>query len=711
MRIACESHHRKAGAGRRRLDRRGSGRGVRSGRSIRPGGASPGGSTSPASGAGRPPGPWSSATSARRRSTRRPCAGCSPSATTPPWRRRGCTPSSARRSTSCSSSRASRWSSRPPWPCSPPSSWGTTSELRVEPETVEVGQEEVDRVLNRLREGQAQWIPVEDRGLEMGDQAIADLTVELPAGGGPSGAQDRAQGQRGHPGRERLPGGLRPRAARRPPGRDAHLLPDLGHPPLAGGRPRRTAARGGRGGRRGGGGRASGGDGGGEGEGAAARGARKARAGAARRWPHHHLHRHGQGRQAQAAPRAGRRLRQVPRRPRHPRRPDGHRARPAGRGGPALGPRGRPRTGWSTRPSSRPRFEVPERLVEAETDALAQERSQTLTNQGLTVERYLSPGRAQRGGLAGGAAPAGGAPDQGPGAAGRGGRAGGARASPRTRSRTRSSARRRATAQQADEVRRALMTQDSRRRIASSLRRHKAIERLVAIAGGYPAARRTARREAPGRRAGGAGRRRSRTSVTVRADGRRGRRAPAPDSAEAPAATAESTAETTPPAAPETAEACRDAPTSGHAAETAGQAPAPATAQEAGGHTPWGSSRTSSRPPPAASAGMDIYSRLLLDRIIFVGTPIDDQIANTIVAQLILLKSEDPDKDISMYINSPGRGDPRRAGHLRHDAVRHPDQQVQDRDDLLRAWPPASPPSCWPAAPRGAATPCPTPPC
>ena len=43
-----------------------------------------------------------------------------------------------------------------------------------------MGQEDVDRVLNRLREGQAQWIPVEDRGLEMGDQAIADLTVTFP---------------------------------------------------------------------------------------------------------------------------------------------------------------------------------------------------------------------------------------------------------------------------------------------------------------------------------------------------------------------------------------------------------------------------------------------------------------------------------------------------------------------------------------------------
>src|SRR5438094_6207956 len=50
----------------------------------------------------------------------------------------------------------------------------------------------------------------------------------------------------------------------------------------------------------------------------------------------------------------------------------------------------------------------------------------------------------------------------------------------------------------------------------------------------------------------------------------------------------------------------------------------------------------------------DIYSRLLSERIIFVGTPIDDQIANLVVAQLLHLESEDPDKDIRIYINSPG---------------------------------------------------------
>jgi ATP-dependent Clp protease, protease subunit len=50
----------------------------------------------------------------------------------------------------------------------------------------------------------------------------------------------------------------------------------------------------------------------------------------------------------------------------------------------------------------------------------------------------------------------------------------------------------------------------------------------------------------------------------------------------------------------------------------------------------------------------DIYSRLLNERIIFLGTPVNDQVANLIVAQLLHLESEDPDKDIALYINSPG---------------------------------------------------------
>ncbi|MCY3580085.1 MAG: ATP-dependent Clp protease proteolytic subunit [Acidimicrobiia bacterium] len=50
----------------------------------------------------------------------------------------------------------------------------------------------------------------------------------------------------------------------------------------------------------------------------------------------------------------------------------------------------------------------------------------------------------------------------------------------------------------------------------------------------------------------------------------------------------------------------------------------------------------------------DIYSRLLKDRIIFLGTPIDDAVANLVMAQLLHLESEDPDRDVSLYINSPG---------------------------------------------------------
>lgn len=50
----------------------------------------------------------------------------------------------------------------------------------------------------------------------------------------------------------------------------------------------------------------------------------------------------------------------------------------------------------------------------------------------------------------------------------------------------------------------------------------------------------------------------------------------------------------------------------------------------------------------------DLYSRLLKDRIIFLGTPVNDQVANAVIAQLLFLESSDPDKDIYMYINSPG---------------------------------------------------------
>ncbi len=71
----------------------------------------------------------------------------------------------------------------------------------------------------------------------------------------------------------------------------------------------------------------------------------------------------------------------------------------------------------------------------------------------------------------------------------------------------------------------------------------------------------------------------------------------------------------------------------------------------------------------------DIYSRLLGERIIFLGQPVDDEIANLIVAQLVHLESEDPDKDISLYINSPGGSV--YAGLAMYDAMRFVKPDVQ----------------------------------
>ena len=75
----------------------------------------------------------------------------------------------------------------------------------------------------------------------------------------------------------------------------------------------------------------------------------------------------------------------------------------------------------------------------------------------------------------------------------------------------------------------------------------------------------------------------------------------------------------------------------------------------------------------------DIYSRLLRDRIIIIGRPIDDTMANLIVAQLIFLSADDPEKEIQIYINSPGRLGLRRLRDLRHHAVR-PGADLDGRD-------------------------------
>jgi ATP-dependent Clp endopeptidase proteolytic subunit ClpP len=66
------------------------------------------------------------------------------------------------------------------------------------------------------------------------------------------------------------------------------------------------------------------------------------------------------------------------------------------------------------------------------------------------------------------------------------------------------------------------------------------------------------------------------------------------------------------------------------------------------------SSQWSSNRQPGGERAYDIFSRLLKDSIIFIGTPIDDTVANLVIAQMLFLEAEDPDKDILLYINSPG---------------------------------------------------------
>src|SRR5213595_3389279 len=86
----------------------------------------------------------------------------------------------------------------------------------------------------------------------------------------------------------------------------------------------------------------------------------------------------------------------------------------------------------------------------------------------------------------------------------------------------------------------------------------------------------------------------------------------------------------------------------------------------------------------------DIYSRLLKDRIIFIGTPIDDQVANVVMAQLLFLASEDPDKDINIYINSPGAWSPPGSPSTTRCAT-----SVPGSPPSAWGWRPAWRPCCW----------------
>ena len=67
----------------------------------------------------------------------------------------------------------------------------------------------------------------------------------------------------------------------------------------------------------------------------------------------------------------------------------------------------------------------------------------------------------------------------------------------------------------------------------------------------------------------------------------------------------------------------------------------------------------------------DIFSRLLKDRIVFLGSPVDDTVANLVIAQMLFLQAEDPERDIYLYLNTPGRQRHRRSCDLRYDAIHY----------------------------------------
>ena len=98
----------------------------------------------------------------------------------------------------------------------------------------------------------------------------------------------------------------------------------------------------------------------------------------------------------------------------------------------------------------------------------------------------------------------------------------------------------------------------------------------------------------------------------------------------------------------------------------------------------------------------DIFSRLLKDNIIFIGTPIDDGIANLVIAQMLFLEAEDPDKDILLYINSPGGSIT--AGMAIYDTMQFIKPDVADLSASARRRPWLR--FCWRRGPKESAIPC-----
>ena len=107
---------------------------------------------------------------------------------------------------------------------------------------------------------------------------------------------------------------------------------------------------------------------------------------------------------------------------------------------------------------------------------------------------------------------------------------------------------------------------------------------------------------------------------------------------------------------------------------------------------------------PRGERAYDLYSRLLRERIIFIGTPIDDTVANLVCAQMLFLESEDPEKDINLYINSPG-GDITALFAI-YDTMKF--VRPTSRPSAS-ARPPRRPRCSWRRAPRASGSPCRTP--
>lgn len=367
---------------------------------------------------------------------------------------------------------------------------GDLQSITVEPQTVDVGQEEVDRVLERLRGGQAQWLPVEDRGLEMGDQAIADVTVEFPAEDDRPSRKTERKDSEVVLGENAYPDGFDREMLGARPGETREFAVTWGtSAPVAS---ENVAEQEGEGQAEGEGEREGASESEAEGEEGSQQGLQSQA-----------LQSQGPVAPSLAAAATSNftvTLKDVKRKQLPDLDDDFAKSLGEFESLSALTESVRSRLVAEAVQTARvttenravdaaiekSTFEIPERLIEAETDALAQDRRQTLTNQGITLERYLPL-------------------------------IGQSEADWRAELRLQAARQVRArvlldalveregldvapdeiedeverTAQgygpQADEVRRALMTQESRRRIATSLRRHKAIETLVAYAGGYPA--------------------------------------------------------------------------------------------------------------------------------------------------------------------------------------------------------------------------------